>query len=189
MSDFPIHTLETAPDGSKPFLEGAQKAFGAVPNLIAEFAESPAVIEAYLTLSGILSEKAGFSPLEREVVLISASVENDCHYCVAAHTTITQAQKLDQSVISAVREGGPIIDAKLEALRAFTVKVVRDRGFVSNADVSAFLEAGYSRAQVLEVVLGVAFKTISNYVNHIAETPVDAPFQKNAFTPRIRAAS
>jgi len=182
MSQFPIHTLDTAPEASKPYLDGAKKAFGLIPNLVGEFAESPAVIEGYLGLAGAL-KKSGLTDLEREIVLISASVENGCHYCVAAHTTVTQAQGLDQAVIAAVRAGGPIADARLEALRAFTVAVVRERGWVSDAEVTRFLDAGWTRANVLEVVLGVGLKTISNYVNHIAGTPVDAAFQANAFTP------
>lgn len=187
MTQFTVHTAETAPDASKPFIEGARKAFGLVPNLIGLFAESPAVVEGYLGLAGAF-QKSGLSALEREVVLIAASVENECHYCVAAHTTVTQAQKLDQSVIGAVRNGGPIADAKLEALRTFATKIVRQRGFVSDADVQALLGASYTRANVLEVVLGVGLKTISNYANHIAETPLDAPFRANAFAPKKHAA-
>lgn len=183
MTDFPIHTTETAPAASRPFIEGARKAFGLVPNLIGEFAESPAVVEGYLALAGAF-QKSSLTPLEREVVLIGASVENECHYCVAAHTTVTQMQKLDQAVIAQVRAGGPIADPKLEALRAFTTKLVRSRGWASDADVQEFLAAGYTKASVLEVVLGIGLKTISNYTNHIAETPLDAPFQANAFTPR-----
>ena len=187
MTSFPVHTLDTAPAASRPFMEGAQKAFGLLPNLIGEFAESPAVVEGYLALAGAY-QKSGFSPLEREIVLISASVENECHYCVAAHTTVTQGQRLDQSVIAAVRERRPIADPRHEALRQFTIRVVQSRGFVTDAQVEAFLAAGYTRANVLEVVLGVGLKTISNYVNHIAETPLDAPFRANAWTPAPRAA-
>ena len=186
MTQFPIHTLETAPEGSRPFIAGAKAAFGLVPNLVGEFAESPAVIEGYLALASAY-QKSGLTPLEREVVLIAASVENACHYCVAAHTTVTQGQKLDQTVIQAVRNGGPIADARLEALRDFATRVVRERGWVSDADVNRLIAAGYTAGNVLEVVLGVGLKTISNYVNHIAETPVDAAFQANAFEPRRAA--
>jgi uncharacterized peroxidase-related enzyme len=182
MTDFPIHTFETAPEASRPFIDGAKKAFGLVPNLIGEFAESPAVVEGYLALAAAY-QKSSLTPLEREVVLIAASVENSCHYCVAAHTTVTQGQKLDQAVIGQVRAGGPIADPKLEALRSFATKLVRERGWASDADVQEFLRAGYSRANVLEVILGIGLKTISNYTNHIAETPLDAAFQANAFTP------
>ncbi|ADL01133.1 carboxymuconolactone decarboxylase family protein [Brevundimonas subvibrioides] len=186
MTQFPIHTVDTAPEGSRPFIAGARAAFGLVPNLVGEFAESPAVIEGYRSLAGAY-QKSDLTPLEREIVLIAASVENACHYCVAAHTTVTQGQHLDQTVIQAVRNGGPIADARLEALRDFATRVVRERGWVSDADVNRLIGAGYTAGNVLEVVLGVGLKTISNYVNHIAETPVDAAFQANAFTPRKAA--
>ncbi len=96
---------------------------------------------------------------------------------------MTQGQKLDQTVIRAVRDGGPIGDARLEALRAFATRVVRERGWVSDAEVTTLIGHGFTPANVLEVVLGVGLKTISNYINHIAETPVDAAFLANAFTP------
>ncbi len=182
MSRFPIHTADTAPAGSVAYLNAARAAFGIVPNLVGEFAESPAVIEGYLGLSSAY-QKSGLTPLEREIVLIAAAVENDCHYCVAAHTTVTQGQKLDQTVIRAVRDGGPIGDARLEALRTFATRVVRERGWVSDAEVNTLIGHGFTPANVLEIVLGVGLKTISNYINHIAGTPVDAAFQANAFTP------
>lgn len=186
MTAFTVHTVDTAP-AARASLDAARQAFGIVPNLIGVFAESPAVAEGYLALAGAL-HKTSFSALEREVVLISASVENECHYCVAAHTTVTQGQKLDQGVVAAIRERRAIAEPRLEALRQFTIKVVRERGFVTDADVSAFLGAGFTKAQVLEVVMGVALKVMSNYVNHIAETPLDAPFQANVWTPARRAA-
>lgn len=187
MTSFPVHTADTAPQGSRPAIEAARKAFGLVPNLIGVFAESPAVANGYLGLAGALATSS-FTPLEREVVLIAASVENECHYCVAAHTTVAQGQNLDAGVIASVRERRPIADGRLEALRRFATRIVQDRGFVSEADVVAFLDAGFTRAQVLETILGVGLKTISNYVNHIAQTPLDAPFQANAWAPRRHAA-
>ena len=186
MTQFTVHTAETAPDASKPFIEGARKAFGLVPNLIGLFAESPAVVEGYLGLAGAF-QKSGLSALEREVVLIAASVENGCHYCVAAHTTVADGQKLDRSVIDAVRAGGPIGDAKLEALRHFATRMVRERGWVDADGLQALLDAGYTRANALEVVLGIGLKTISNYTNHLADTPLDAAFRRNAFTPAVAA--
>jgi uncharacterized peroxidase-related enzyme len=187
MTSFTVHTLDTAPAAARPAMEAAKKAFGLVPNLIGVFAESPAVAEGYLGLAGAFG-KSSFTALERETVLIATSVENECHYCVAAHTTVTQGQKLDQSVIAAIRERRAIDDPRLEALRQFTIKLVQNRGFVSDGDVSAFHAAGFTHAQVLEAVMGVSLKVMSNYVNHIAATPLDAPFQANAWTPRRAAA-
>jgi AhpD family alkylhydroperoxidase len=147
------------------------------------FAENPAVLHAYTQLSDQLG-KTGLSPLEQQIVTITASVENECHFCVAAHTTISEGAGLDLSVIEAVREDRPIVDPRLEALRVFTKKTVIDRGFVSDTDVDTFLAAGYDRSAVLAVILGVALKVISNYTNHVAETPVNAAFQKHAWTPK-----
>ena len=182
MAKFQLHTPETAPEGSRDFIAGVNKKMGFVPSLYAIFAENPAILNAYDQLSDQLGQ-SGLSPLEQQVVTIAASVENECHFCVAAHTTISEGAGLDLDVIYAVREDRPIADPKLEALRVFTKKTVIDRGFVSDADVDAFLSAGYTRANVLAVILGVALKVISNYTNHVAETPVDEAFAKHAWTP------
>ncbi len=185
MADFTLHTPETAPDGARDFIAGVNKKMGFVPSLYAVFAENPAVLHAYTQLADQLGQ-TGLSPLEQQVVTITASVENECHFCVAAHTTISEGAGLDLSVIDAVREDRPISDPKLEALRTFTKKVVIDRGFVSDTDVDAFLAAGYERSAVLAVILGVALKVISNYTNHVAETPVNEAFQKHAWTPKSK---
>ena len=185
MANFTLHTPETAPEGARDFIAGVEKKMGFVPSLYAVFAENPAVLGAYTQLSDQLA-KSGLTPLEQQVVTITASVENECHFCVAAHTTISEAQGLDLTVIDAVREDRPIADPKLEALRVFTKKVVIDRGFVSDTDVDAFLTSGYDRAAVLAVILGVAMKVITNYTNHVAETPVNEAFQKHAWTPKSK---
>lgn len=182
MAKFQLHTPETAPEGARDFIGGVSKKMGFVPSLYAVFAENPAVLNAYTQLSDQLA-KSGLTPLEQQIVTITASVENACHFCVAAHTTISEGAGLDLDVIYAVREDRPISDPKLEALRIFTKKTVIDRGFVADADVDAFLAAGYTRANVLAVILGVALKVISNYTNHVAETPVNEAFTKHEWTP------
>lgn len=183
MAKFTLHDSSTAPDGARDFIAGVEKKMGFVPSLYAVFAENPAVLQAYTQLADQLG-KTGLSPLEQQIVTITASVENECHFCVAAHTTISEGAGLDLSVIAAVREDRQIADPKLEALRVFTKKMVVDRGFVSDSDVNAFLGAGYDQAAVLAVVLGVALKVISNYTNHVAETPVNDAFQKHVWTPQ-----
>ena len=128
-----------------------------------------------MTLSDILA-RSSFTPTEREVVLIAVSAKNGCDYCVAAHSTIAGAQRVPGEVIAALREDRPLGDPRLEALRRFAETVVEARGWVPEAEVQAFLAAGFERAQVLEVVLGVAFKTLSNYTNHLVGTPLDEVF-------------
>lgn len=185
MAKFTLHTSSTAPEGARDFIAGVDKKMGFVPSLYAVFAENPAVLHAYTQLSDQLA-KTGLTPLEQQIVTITASVENECHFCVAAHTTISEGAGLDLDVIAAVREDRAIADPKLEALRLFTKKTVIDRGFVSDTDVDTFLASGYDRSAVLAVILGVALKVISNYTNHVAETPVNEAFQKHAWAPKAK---
>lgn len=171
----PVQGIESAPSASRDMLKAAQAKLGFVPNLFGVFANAPALLEGYLALSGIF-DKTSLSPTERQVVLLATSFENGCDYCMAAHTAIAGMQKVDQGVIGALRENQPIADAKLEALRSFAAETVRTRGWPSSESVARFTSAGYSPAQALEVVLGIGVKTISNYVNHLAGTPLDAAF-------------
>lgn len=188
MAHFDVHTPETAPEASRPLLETAQKNYGLIPSVLGVLAENPAALETYMSVSGLFTQ-AGFDKLEQQIVLIGTSVENECHFCVAAHSAVSAGQKLDMDVINAVRDDRPVNDPKLEALRIFTKQVVTQRGFVADADVDAFIEAGYSRAAVLGVILGVSLKAISNYTNHVAETPVNEPFQAFTWTPPQREAA
>lgn len=180
MSEFPLHEIESAPDAARPILEGAEEAYGFVPNLLRVMAEAPPLLEAYTTLNEIL-EKTSLAPTERQVLLLSVSAENGCAYCVPAHSALARNAGVPDEVVEAIREGRPATDERLEALRRFTQAVVRERGRPSEEEVERFLEAGYTRPQILEVVLGVGMKTLSNYTNHLAETPVDEPFEALAW--------
>lgn len=177
---FSVHTIESAPSGSKPTLEAARDALGFVPNLYGVMAEAPALLEGYKALSAVF-EKSSLTATERQIVLLMASYDNGCEYCVAAHSTIAAMQRVPDEVISAIRDGERIEDPKLEALRQFTSAVVTKRGWPDEAEVTDFLNAGYGRAQILEVVLGVGIKTLSNYTNHVADTPLDQAFAPNVW--------
>lgn len=178
INGFTLHENSTAPAVSAEILNGVQKAWGFVPNLHRVLAESPAALEAYSALWGI-AEKTGFTPQERNIAYLAIIYENECTYCMAGHTNLSKMAKVEDAVIAAVREGRPIADAKLEALRQFAAKITRQRGFVSEADVSAFKTAGYDNRAVLDVLVLAATKLISNYTNHLAQTPNDA-FMKGA---------
>lgn len=176
-----IHTPETAPEGARESLTAAKKAFGFCPHLLGVMAEAPALLKAYLTVSRLF-EETSFTPAERQVVLLTVSYENGCEYCVAAHTVIAKMQQVPPQVVAAIREGAPIADGKLEALRRYTAALVQTRGWPSPQDTGAFLDAGYTPANALEVVLGVGQKTLSNYTNHIAATPLDQAFAGAAWS-------
>ena len=186
MTDFTLHTMQTAPEAAKPLFETSLKAFGMIPNLHAVMAESPEHLEAYQILHDLF-QKTSLSVVERNVVWLTINVEHECHYCVPAHTTIAKMQGVDDATIQALRDNTPLADPHLEALRQFTLKVVRQRGHVDEDDVEAFLAAGYTKRHILDVILGLAQKVMSNYVNHFADTPVDAPFARHSWTPARQA--
>lgn len=182
MTEFAIHTIASAPAEARGSLEAARQKFGFLPNLLGELAAAPSALKGYLALGELLSESS-LGPVEQQIVLLAASLENSCNYCVAAHSAGLKAGGVADDQIDAVRSGRPFADAKLEALRAFTTAVVRRRGAVTDAEVQQFVSAGYAREQVFDVLLGVAMKTLSNYTNHIAHTPLDRPLKAFEWEP------
>ncbi len=188
MSIFKIHTLETAPAASKPLLEHSLQAYGFIPNLHAVMAESPEHLDAYKKVHDLFQETS-LGVAERNVVWLAINVEHGCHYCVPAHTWIAKAQGLDAATIEALREARPLPDARLEKLRVFTLQLLRQRGNVSQSDVQSFLAAGFTQRHVLDIVLGLAQKIMSNYVNHLAQTSVDGPFAAHKWSAPKQAAA
>lgn len=187
MTDFTRHDETTAPDDSKPLLAKSKVTYGMIPGLYAVMAEAPGLLEAYQAVHELFVDSS-FDHDELTVVWQSINVENACHYCVPAHTGIAKNMGVDDAITEALRNGTPLPNERLEALRDFTLSVVRDRGNVSDTKVQAFLDAGYSKRNILEVILGYSQKVMSNYTNHLANTPVDAPFQKFEWQPTQRAA-
>lgn len=181
MLQFALHTEETAPADAVSTIEALRKAYGFLPNLIGTLANAPAAARGYAAVADAF-ESSSLSKVEQQVVLLATSFENRCHYCVAAHSLVARMVGADDATVAALRDGDPIQDDRLEALRSFTVSVVRNRGWSPEADVQAFLDAGFSREQVLEVVTGVTQKTLSNYANHLAATPLDDAFQSEEWT-------
>ena len=186
MSDLKIYDETTAPADARDALTQVKKTHGMIPNMLGVLAENPAALEGYLALSHSF-EHSGFNPLARQVVLLTVSIENACHFCVAAHSAVAAKAGLDPAVITAVRNNQPIADVRLEALRVFTRRMVRQRGFVSDTEVSVFLNAGWDKADILGVILGVSLKTLSNYTNHVAETPLNKAYKPFAWAPCTRA--
>jgi len=183
MATFTTHTIETAAPAAKPFMESAKAAFGFVPNLLGNMAESPALLESYLTLAGIFG-KTNLSETERQIILLTNNRLNECTYCMAAHTSISQGAGVKADVIEALRVGTPIADEKLEALRLFAIAINEKRGWPTDTDIEALLSAGYTRETVLEVILGTSLKVMSNYTNHIAKTVLDDAFTPNAWSAK-----
>ena len=180
MSTLKVHTIESAPENSKPLLENSLKSFGMIPNLHGVLAESPGILEAYQMLHGLF-ENSSFNNDELTVVWQTINVEHECHYCVPAHTGIAHMMKVDGEITDALRNQTAMPNEKLQTLHETTLSIVRNRGNVNNAEIETFYAAGYSQRQLLEIILGLSQKVLSNYVNHIAETPVDKAFEKFAW--------
>jgi len=188
MTALTIHTVASAPAGSKPLLEGLQKNFGFIPNLFAAFAESPAALQGALAIAEAFSNSS-LSPGEQQLVALAVSEANDCPFCVAAHSTFAKRfAHVAPDIVAAVRERAPLSDAKLDALVSFVRKVVEHRGWVADADVAGFLAAGYGKAQLIEVLMGVGMKTYNNYVDHIGHLPLNDQFKPEAWQPKRKAA-
>ncbi|BDZ43598.1 hypothetical protein GCM10025865_28970 [Paraoerskovia sediminicola] len=177
MTDFPMHDESTAPEESKSLLAGSKKQNGMIPGLHATMAEAPGLLDGYLHLHQLFLDSS-FDDDETTVVWQSINVEHSCHYCVPAHTGIAKRMGVDDAITDALRDGTALPSERLEILRTFTLAMVRGRGDVDQAVLDDFLAAGYTKRQVLEVVLGVSQKVMSNYTNHLARTPVDEPFRK-----------
>ena len=172
MTDFPVHDMTSAPAASKPLLENSQAAFGRIPGLHKVMATSPQALEGYQLLHRLAQETA-FDADELTVVWQSVNVEHACHYCVPAHTAIAKMMEVSDTVIDALRDEAPLPSDKLEALRRFTLRTLRNRGHVDAEHLTEFFDAGYDHRAVLDVILILAQKTMSNYINHMAETPLD----------------
>ncbi len=164
-----------APGEARDALAQARRKYGFVPNMLGNMAHSPALLKAYMAVSSLFDETS-LTAAERQVVLLAASAQNECGYCVAAHTAIAVMQKVPADAVEAIRQRRAIAEPKLEALRRFVEETVETRGWPSEVARRRFFEAGYSDAQALEVLLGIGMKTLSNYTNHLAETPLDAQF-------------
>ena len=182
---FTLHTAETAPGASADILRNVEAAWRFVPNLHAVLAEAPAALEAYSAIFSMF-ERTSFTPAERQVIYLAINRVNECEYCMAGHSVLAKAAGVDAETIEGLREGHSLNDGRLQALRSFVQSVVRERGHLPRGEVQAFLDAGFTRQQVLEVVLGVAIKTISNYANHLSDTPNDAFMANTAWTAPSR---
>ncbi len=163
-------------------LKESKAKLGFVPNMYAVMANSPGLLDTYMHGYDRFRQHSGFSPAEQEVVLLAISRENGCTYCVAAHSFIADKMSgVPAEITDAIRDGRPISDPKLAALHDFTRTMVLRRGLPSKADVAEFLAAGYDERRILEIVLAISVKTLSNYANHMFHTPLDAMFASRAW--------
>jgi AhpD family alkylhydroperoxidase len=181
MSIYEVHTVETAPEGSKPLLQTLKGAIGMIPNLAAAMSESPELLKGFLTVREIFYGGT-FTPGEIQVLALSNALENGCPYCMALHSAFALKAGISKDTVEALRAGRPPCEPRLQALSEFSRALVKNRGHVTADDLQRVLAAGYSKAQALEVVLGVAVSILPNFAHHITQCPIDEPFRVHAWT-------
>lgn len=172
-----IFDMETAPEKSKVLLRKSKDAYGYIPNLHGVLAGSPGLLEAYQDLHELFSNSS-FDKDELTVVWQTINVEHECHYCVPAHTGIATSMKVDDAITNALRDHNSLPTEKLQVLHETTLALTRNRGFISEEEIQRFYNAGYTQRNLLDIILGLSQKVISNYTNHIAATPLDKAFEK-----------
>lgn len=178
MSRLTIPSTESTPSASLPLLDAVKKQLGVVPNLMKLVGNSPAALEGYLSLNGALA-KGSLGAKTGERIALAIAEFNRCDYCLSAHTYLgTHVAKLDESEITANRKGKSN-DTKANAAVNFAISVASERGHVSNNALSAVKAAGFSDAEVIEIVLHVVLNTLTNYVNSVAQTEIDFPVVKS----------
>lgn len=189
MKPFQMHTFETAPEAARPALEDARKSLGFVPNLYGILAESPAALESYVQVTALLDNLAALSAPERHLVAVAISRDSDCEYCVAAHCTVGKMVEATDEDLNVARDGTESENPKLAALLRFATALVNNRGQISEEALADFYSAGYEQRHVLDVVTVAALKTLSNFTNLVAKTPVDEAFAAHKWAGKSAGAS
>ena len=177
-----LHDSNTAPENSKAILTAVNGANGFIPNLFRALANSPSTLNGFVALLEA-NDGGTLSPAERQIVQMTASIENQGEYCVAGHSTFAARIGMPFETIMAIREGLPLPDKRYQGLVDFTRALVRNRGHVTEGDKTAFEESGFRTEQIFEVVAGVALKTITNFVGSVFVLPLDEQFQAQVWRP------
>jgi uncharacterized peroxidase-related enzyme len=168
MIAFTEHTKDNTQGETKDLLASIESGYGFVPNLFGLMAEAPTTVQAYLQLNELLSKTSIAMP-QLQVALLAASIENKCDFCSIAHRAIGKNSGANVASLDALNAGEKIADDKDRAIADFTISVVHNRGWVPEQDTTAFLNAGFTKQNILEVILVVTIKTLSNYSNHFTK--------------------
>lgn len=178
----PPQTPLTAEAGSKAALESAQKSLGFIPNMYANMANTPGVLRTYLHGYELFRRESGFTPPQQEIVFLTISRLNACTYCVTARSMIADKMShVSRNILDALQQNKPLPDKKLQALSTLTRVIFQSRGNPTPAQLQEFLAASYSKLPILEIISALAVKTLSNYLNHVFHTKIDAAFLANSW--------
>jgi len=175
MTQFNVPTRNQVSANNQTIFDQLEKGLGFVPNLYAYFAKNETALGDYLALQ---NRKSTLRAKEREIINLVVSQFNGCHYCQSAHTVLGQMNGFTEDQILEIRKGRATFDDKLDALAKFTLLVTENKGQVSNEAKSDFFAAGYSEANMIDVVIIIGDKIISNYIHNLAEFAIDFPIAK-----------
>jgi uncharacterized peroxidase-related enzyme len=173
--NFPALTVNTAPPASRPILAASERQFGFLPSPVARVASAPVTLK-HLLAGFAAFDHTSLTPIEREVVAMTVAWEMDCHYCMAMHSAMLSSDPDASALVSALRDGSDLADARLQALRRYVRAVVRQHGSVPEHDDAALRDAGFDDAQALEIVLGIGAYLLSTLLNKVTRAELDAPF-------------
>lgn len=181
MDIFVDHTPTTAPESARGMVSAAEAQFGFVPSPVARMSTSPATLEGFLKLNAIF-QKSSLDELSREVLILSVATRNECHYCVAMHSTMLTRSGAPAALVEALRDSKPLADERLEAVRLFTHSVMDNAGAVPPEQMQTFFDAGFTPENALDVVLGIATYTVTTFANRMTNAPLDEPFKQWKWT-------
>ncbi|SKD01132.1 uncharacterized peroxidase-related enzyme [Burkholderia sp. CF099] len=188
MSRLQLHTVETAPEASRPYLQKSLDNNGFLPNLVASLANAPVALETYLKV-GEINGRSGLTLAEREVVQITAAGIHGCGFCVAGHTAVAlKKAQLPQALVEDVRSQQPLSDPRLDTVAVFTRAVIASRGAVADEELSAFRAAGFTDANALEVILGVSLATLCNFANNLSRNELNPQLAAYRWEPKATVA-
>jgi len=175
MTNFPVNTIDSAPEGSKPAMKQLESAFGMIPNLIGAVSTSPILINSLVGLFGNV-HGGSFTEAQVQIILLTDAVTNGCAWAVAFHSTLALKEGIDAGDVQAIREGRLPKDEKFSALSGLAKTMIEKRGRLDDEDINRFLAAGFTKEHLLEVIAAVAASTITNYTGSITKPPLEAPF-------------
>lgn len=180
MATYPVHTLASAPEQSKPVLKQLNEVFGMIPNIAGAMAASPVLINGFI---GLFQRVHGGSLTEQQIqtLLLTNAVTNECEWAVAFHSALALKQDVQRADVDAIRRGKLPGDAKLAAMSLLARTLIEKRGRISAADQQRFLDAGFNAEQVLEVIGVVAASTITNYAGSVTQPPLESMFAEFAW--------
>lgn len=184
MKQFTKHSIESAPEESKDLLKYGENKYGMLPNLFRYMAGAPAAIETYVNTFNSFA-KTSFTPAEQHLILLAISIVNKCDYCTAAHTRASKNNGMPSSVLNAVRKEKPVADERLDVLVNIAKKLTETRGNIETVDLEEFYNAGFAPENVMEIIVGISLKTLSNYINHVTENVINEPLEPFAVGKEI----